>query len=399
MAVPLAWSNLTHDKRRLVISLGGIGFAVLLMLMQVGFQAALLDSTTALPRSLIADLVIRSHLRYALLANEAFPERRLVQARGVPGVASAEPLYLRYTLYNHPDASTHALGPSQPHGETQAVSSIRLLAFDPDRPVLRLPGLEQYAEALRQPETVLLDSASKRELYGPIAPGVMTEVAGRRAEVVGLFRLGTDFVNDGNLITATRNLDQYAPSGWGEPPATQMVDLGLVRVAEGENVAEVQRRLQERFARLNDVDVLTQEELIQQEQRFWQRSTPIGTVFNIGLGIGFVVGTIICYQVLFSGMAQHLPEFATLKAMGYGNGYFLGYVVQQAAMLTLLGFIPGAIASYFLYQILSEQTGLQLALTLPRGGLVLGLTFLMCLVSGMLAVRKVINTDPASLFK
>lgn len=398
MRVPLAWLNLMHDKKRLLIALGGISFAVLLMLMQVGFQGALLDSTTALPRALQADLIIKSRMRYALLAIEAFPERQLVQAAAVEGVASVEPLYLKYTLYNHPAASRHGRSSGDLTMAEQKVSSIRLLAFDPDRVVLDLPGLTAMLPRLRSIDTVLIDSASKEEQYGPLEAGVQTEIAGQHAEVVGTFRLGTDFVNDGNLITATRNLNTFAPVGFGEPQATQQVDLGLVRVTPGEDPIVVRDRLREQFAS-SDLDIITRDELIAKEQAFWLSSTPIGSVFNIGLGIGFVVGAIICYQVLFSGLASYMAEFATLKAMGYSDRYFYLFVAQQSVILSVLGFIPGVIISYFLYQILGQQTGLPLELTFLRAGFVLLLTNVMCMISGMVAVRKVLAADPASLFK
>ncbi len=58
--VPLAWRNLTHDKRRFAVSVMGIGFAVLLMFVELGFWNAMLDAAVSLLAQCKGDLVIVS---------------------------------------------------------------------------------------------------------------------------------------------------------------------------------------------------------------------------------------------------------------------------------------------------------------------------------------------------
>jgi putative ABC transport system permease protein len=175
-----------------------------------------------------------------------------------------------------------------------------------------------------------------------------------------------------------------------------VVDLGVVQVKSGADLADVRRRLDDL---LDDrVWVLTREQFRGQEVKFWDDSTPIGIVFFAGTVIGFVVGWVICYQVIYSDITDHMPEFATLKAMGYGTRYFLGLIAAEAVLLSFIGFVPGAIASTGLYALLANSTGLLLRMTLPSMALVLVLTLAMCLLSGMLAVRKLLSADPATLF-
>ena len=138
--------------------------------------------------------------------------------------------------------------------------------------------------------------------------------------------------------------------------------------------------------------------LIDREINFWNRQTPIGMIFFVGALMGFAVGVIICYQILFTSIHDSMPEFATLKAMGYPNRYFVGLVIRQSIYLSLAGFIPALIISYGMFQLIEAWVGLPMLLTLPRIGLVLALTMLMCLISGLLALRKLLSADPASLF-
>jgi putative ABC transport system permease protein len=93
-----------------------------------------------------------------------------------------------------------------------------------------------------------------------------------------------------------------------------------------------------------------------------------------------------------------MPEFATLKAMGYGVMYFIGLIVMEAVLLSIVGFVPGVLASTGLYALLAGATGLLLKMTLSSMALVLALTLTMCIVSGVLAVRKLLTADPATLF-
>ena len=99
--------------------------------------------------------------------------------------------------------------------------------------------------------------------------------------------------------------------------------------------------MQALFAADGDVDVLTRDEMVAREKWFWWTNTPIGFAFGAGVVLGFVVGMVICYQILASDVADHLPEYATLKAIGYPNRYLSLVVLQESLILAAAGFVPG----------------------------------------------------------
>jgi putative ABC transport system permease protein len=148
----------------------------------------------------------------------------------------------------------------------------------------------------------------------------------------------------------------------------------------------------------DDVLVLTKADFIAREKAYWNSATPIGYVFAFGAVMGFVVGCIIVYQILFADVSDHLPDYATLKAMGYTNAFVSGVVVQQAVILALLGFGPGLLVSAQLYRSAGAATQLPLVLTPERVVGVLCLTVAMAAISGLLALRKVRRVDPAEIF-
>lgn len=383
MATPLAWHNLTHDRKRLATAVGGIGFAVLLMFMQLGFRGALFDSTIALAKRFDADIVLLQPQRYTLTVHQKFPRRYLDVARSHPAVDRASPLYLEnirssWKLEGDP--------PGPP---------IRVVAFDPHEPVLRIGEVYDQAELLAKPEAALFDRRSKAD-FGNVRIGDHVEVNGRRVTIVGDYKLGTDFADDATLLIGDRTYNDlfwsHLPDGMG----LEEIDFGLVRIRHDADADAVVRELDAMLP--DNVMVLTKPDYLEFELSFWRTATPIGYIFTFGTVMGFIVGLVICYQVLSTDVADHLREFATLKAMGYRPPYFVGVVLQEALWLSVFGFGPGLLGGWALYEAVGFATGLPMEMPPTRIMLVFGLTVSMCVLSGCLAMRKLVTSDPAELF-
>jgi putative ABC transport system permease protein len=371
-----------------MVALAGVGFAVVLMFTELGFRNALFDSTIQILEKLNADLILASTAHKGLVSFERFDKQRIYQARSCPGVAGAYPFYMHFygVLWKARDTALHP---------------IRLLAFPLSDPVLAIPEVAEHAEQLSESGTALFDLRSK-PLFGlpdprePVANQPGFEICNRRVRLVGTFELGTDFLSDGNLILSDDNFATYCATRVPGGDPLSIVDLGVVQLAEGASVDQVRQAL----ARLlpGDVRVYTKQEFIDREIEFWNNSTPVGYVFFLGMVIGFLVGVVVCYQIISADISDHIPEFATLKAMGYRNRYFMGFVLQEAILLSVLSFIPGLLVSLGLYAVLAKGTGLLMVLNVPRATEVFVLTAVMCLASGCLAMRKVLAADPADLF-
>lgn len=121
-------------------------------------------------------------------------------------------------------------------------------------------------------------------------------------------------------------------------------------------------------------------------------------IFGLGVMIGALVGIIIVYQVLSTDVADHIREYATFKAIGYGRAFFLGIVFEEAVILAVLGFVPGFSVALALYKMAALATGLPIGMTASRPVLVLLATIAMCAVSGALATRRLARANPADLF-
>ena len=328
-AVPLAWLQLSREKVRLLVALAGVGFAVFLILMQLGFQEALYVSAVRYHRSLDFDLAMISPKTDFIVQAHTFTQRRLYQVLGYPEVEEIKPVYLSQALWRNPDSPT----------ETR---TIFVVGFDPSDRIFAMDSIAAQAPRLRIPDVAIYDALSRPE-FGPVAERVRagerveTEVVNRRIEVVGLFELGTSFGVDAALLTSDLNFLRLFPE---RRPG--LVELGLVDLVDGSDPDRVRETLEAELP--GDVTVLTRAQFIEREIDYWRRNTAIGFIFGFGAIVGLLVGGIIVYQILFADVSDHLNEYATLKAMGYSNRYLFGVVFQESAILAVLGFLPGFLA-------------------------------------------------------
>lgn len=400
--IPLAWKNLTHDKVRFGLFAAGIGFAVVLMGVQYGIMNAMLDSNTVLIERLNGDIVLINPNKASLLFREGVSRRRIAEAEGVAGVAGVYPVFVEYSTA----ALRHTAADPKARTNTRRV---RVIGVDPNANLLNLPGVSaaEWGE-LNTLGTALYDRKSRphpdqarhpgQSVFGRLEPGALTELAGRDIRLVAGFEMGFDFGTDGSVVVSDRTFSEWVREPYYPTSPLAEADIGVVKLRPGADPRSVKAALQAKFAPGGDVLVLTRDEMVAREKGFWWTNTPIGFAFGAGVLLGFVVGMVICYQILASDVADHLPEYATLKAIGYTNRYLSWVVLQEALILAAAGFVPGMLVTYGTYLLLTSVTGLPLVLTPARFALVLALTVVMCAASGLLAVGKVKKVAPADVF-
>ena len=381
--VPLAWRNLLSDKRRLVRSAAGIGFAALLMMVELGFRDGYIESMLLLMRQLDGDIMLVSSQKYQFDRVAPFSRRQLYEARGVRGVASARPLYMERTasVWRNPQNGRHF--------------AVLTFAFDPDEPVLSLPEVTAKLAELRQQDTILMDRHA-RSVLGNVQDATESELSGHHVKIAGTFWLGPNFFNDGNIVMSDRNF--FKLLGGSGPGHTDLpdVEVGVVKVQPGFAVAEVQRAL--RAAMPPNVAVLTKQQLIGQEASLHAKLSPVGPIFTAGALVGFAVGILICYQILFSELSDQLAQYATLKAMGYSNRFLVTVVLQQAAFYAFVGYVSAWMLCIVLFRYISRVMVGPMQLTVILTAQTFLLTLAMCMLAGLLALRRVVAADPAEVF-
>ncbi len=380
---PLAWLQVKREKQRLLVALAGITFADVLMFVQMGLNDTLYDSAANIHNSLQGDLFLLNPISEALQSVKAFPRERLYQAAALQEVESIIPIYMGRANWRNPQ-------------QTQRERSVLTIGINPADVAFKLPELNQQIDQIKPLHRVIFDRASRAE-FGDIATLFQQEnplriqVNDQQIWVVGLFRLGVSFGADGTMVTSDSTFLRLFPDR-----RAGQIDVGAIQLKPGADVQQVQATLKAILP--PDILVLTREEFGDREKQYWATSTPTGFIFGFGTVIGFIVGIVIVYQILYSDVSDHLPEYATLKAMGYSDGYLVGVLIQEALILAVLGFIPGFLLSTGFYLIAAQATLLPIGMTVERAVLVLVLTIVMCTASGGVAMRKLQSADPADIF-
>lgn len=384
MKTPLAWLNLAHYKMRTAAAVAGVAFSVVLIFMQWGFLGSVERTASLLFDALEFDVLLRSPRYLHVGAASSIPRERLYQAASVRGVGMVSPLHVGATVWRNP--------------HTGQGRRILAMGLRPGDQVFRVEEIERKSSLLVTPESVIIDRESRGEFgpedglcYGDADIGTTAEAGGRRVKIIGTYSLGGGFAADGGIVLGEEGFARVYPGRTADE-----VSFGLVRLAPGADADEVVARLRDVLPA--DVDVMTRREAIGRELTRWVTQTSIGVIFQLGVAVALVVGIAIVYQVLSSDVANHLAEYATLKAIGYGNRFVSGVVLGEAVALAVLGFLPGLAIALLLYRVTSAAANIPVVMTLTRVAWVLLLTLAMCTLSGLGAARKLRSADPADLF-
>ena len=315
------------------------------------------------------------------------PLHRLYDARGVEGVASASPFYATTLQVTNPKDGRNLTS--------------WLFAFSPDEPVFRNSDINSQIGTIRLPDTAIIDQNSRNQI-GLIAAkvhqtgrvDVELPSAVRSLQPVlkleGTFKIGPTINVDGNIITSDLNYYRLL----GVP--LDRVSLGVVRVAKGADPAVVKRAIEQRLG--GKARVFLKEDFIRNEMKFYSEDTPIGFIFDAGLLVGVIVGIVFISQVLHGIVSDNMREYATLRAMGYKQVFFLILVSAIAVAIALITYIPSSIVSYFVYDLAASATKLPMVMKPSYMIEVFLLVVTMGMVATFLSTKKLKQADPVDLF-
>lgn len=381
LGIPLAWLQLTGERKRFAVAIAGITFAVAMMLFQMGLQSALYKQVVGPLLLLDGEVILVGHHYEYFGVGRGFPEIRLHQARAVSDVVGATGLKLGCASFRNVESGRER--------------DIFLIAFDPSKDVFLSSDIKNLQHLLKRDGAVLFDSLSRAQygnVVGEFKNGVVrTEIAGRKADIVGLFKIGPTFAADGNVLMSFKTLSEIWPHSPGD-----VVNVGVLKLRAGADAKSVAERLRKIYP--EDVRVMTKDEFVAAEKQYWAVRTPIGFVIGASMAVAIFVGAVIVYQILYTDVSDHIPEYATLKAIGFSDSFFIWIIVQESFILSVLGFIPGTLLAEVLYILTREIAAMPTYMSATSLLVVFGLSLSMCMVAGLLATRKLRNANPADIF-
>jgi putative ABC transport system permease protein len=372
--IPLAQRNLMHDKVRLTVTLTGVVFAVVLIVVELGLFVGFTVTTSSIIDKSKVDLWIVSKGTPYIEQGAVFSERKLYQVLATPGVARADKYIVHFSNWK-----THE----------GAEEGIQIVGFNPYSGVGGPWNVvEGNIEDLKTPDAVMVDEIYKKKL-GVSRVGEIFEVNGRRARVVGFTRGIRAFTTTPYIFTSFKNAQAFANI------AEDQSYFILVRALPGTKIPALQQQLE---SRLKDVDVLTTAKFSSMTRFYWMFTTGAGVAVLIAALLGLVVGVVVVAQTIYATTMDHIREYGTLKAMGAPNSYIYRIIVTQAGMSAVAGYVLAMLISVFIVRA-SSSGGAAIMLPLPMAIGIFFLTLLMCIGAAVVSINKVTSLDPAMVFR
>jgi putative ABC transport system permease protein len=378
----VAWCQLSYHKVKLAVASAGVVVAVMLMLVQLGIRQGAMDNSVAVTRRFTANLAVVSPRTKTIFASAQFPRRLLYRLAASQDVLDIAEMYMGQGRFRNP--------------WDKLEFPVSIYGIDIAQPMMNLPGVEQFTEPLKQTDRVLFDGLSRKN-YGPVLSflrekGTLdVEVNLRKVRIVGAIDVGISITTDGNLYTSHANYLRLFPER-----SAGSIDVGLIRLREGVDPEVARDQLQPLLG--HEARVLTRDQLIDLEIRFIRENAPLDFIFGMGAAVGFFIGFVVVYQILYTEVTNHLPQYATMKAMGFSDRFLLRVVLHQSLILSVLGYFPGFLLAIGLYRVATHAIQMQFTMTLGRAVMVFLLTVVMCVMSAAIAIRKVRTADPADVF-
>jgi len=372
----LAWRILTHDKGRTALAVAGVFLAIVLVFVQLGFFIAVPRGGMLLYDRTRFDLLVASTAYEYQVQPGAFPLSQLDRAKTAPEVALAAPLYFGSAKWRS--------------GEDGKAPDVFVIGLDPQDPIFDSEDIHRQLSLLNRPDTILVDSAT-RPMFGPLTAGRVVEIESDKLMIGGDYVLGTGFMGLGVILISAKNFVRLFPFR-----NLDQVNLGLIQLKPRVDPDRAAASLRNLLG--GDIRVFTRPELEAHETAYWTTRTSVGLLFGSGLIISFIVGVMVVYQILATLVGRQLPQFATLKAVGYGDRFLVGTVITMALLIVLTSFFPALAAAVGVYAVIRDETLLPVEMSATRIAAVFAATLAMAAASALLSMSSLRRADPADLF-
>jgi putative ABC transport system permease protein len=373
MAFTLAFRNLFHDRVRLLVTLIGILFSIVLVAVQLGLYMGARQMIISMIERADGDLWVMAYGTKNFEEAQPISMREKYAALSTPGVAGAIPLVASFTDWKKPSGGSTLAVVIGSDIEDGGLAPWNIVSGD--------------LAAMNTRDAVVIDRSYLKEL-DVTGIGDTAQVRASRVRISAL----TEGIRSFTVTPFVFTTLNRARSVLGMP--SDMITYVLVKLQPGADPITVRDELRKKVP---DGEVLTKAEFMKRSLNHWLFATGAGVALLGGAVLGLVVGTVIVAQTLYSSTKDHLAEFATLRALGSSSAYIYTVILMQAALSAVLGYVLGmSIAMAIVWA--SQNSALPIMMTPGLATLLFALTTAMCAISAVSAIAKVTKLDPAMVF-
>jgi putative ABC transport system permease protein len=372
--IDLARKILLYDKTRFAITIAGVGFAVMLVLVQTGLFLGLMANASATIDHIDADIWIAAKNTPNIDFARTFSDTLVNRVRSIKGVSRADNLivwFIRMAL---------------PSGAQEGIEVYAMERFSS----WRLPWTlaEGHVEDLRRGRYLILDDSATGRC-GPFQNGDYREFVGRRVKIIGRSKGALSFTTTPIAFMDIRFVQSLTPELDGQ---TSYV---LVKLEPGADALRIANEIRHR---LPYVDVHTTADWSQTSRSYWIQNTGLGLNLFMTIFLGCLIAIMVVAQTLYTSTMEHLKEFGTIKAIGASNAHIYGILGRQAVMAAVCGFLCGA-ALTLLLKPLMLKANLNLVIVPHLWLFTFAGAVAFCLMAALICFRKVAKIDPAMVFR
>jgi putative ABC transport system permease protein len=369
----LARRMLLHDRIRFFVAGAGVSVSVLLVLVQVGLYYGFMQNASTIIDNSRATIWLTGEGTESFDSASPIDERVYYQAAATPGVKRAERMVFSFGRFKRPEGG---------HQLVQVIGLERGATL-----VQPWNVVSGDASRIRERDGIVIDQSETKKLK-TYALGDRREIGRVRSQVVGFTEGIRSFTYSPFVFTNIKAARKYTHV------APDKVTYVLIEPEPGTDLAALQARLN----RIPYVTAYFAPTFARMAQDFWSKRTGVGVGFFMTALMGVIVGTVIVGQILYNGALEHLKEYGTLKAMGAKNGAIALAILYQALAYAVVGLACGGALTLVVRE-LFDRANLNVLLFGELLAATATLTVAMCVGSSMLAVLKMLQVDPAMVFK
>ncbi len=376
--VSLARATLRHEWRRFLAAVLAVAFSGLLVLVQLGLLIGMFGTVAVYIDESDADLWAGFTGTQSIDLGKPFNAQVETRLRIHPQVNAIEQFIFAQSDWRTPaGANLYAY----------------LLGIDPAAHGMAFAKVvpPHTRALLLEPMTVIIDAADSVKLG--VQAGDSAEIGGKRVKVAAAIQ-GLRAIGGVNILTSLSSARAIDGSAAREQ---QEVSYFLLRLKEGADAATVRAELTPQGP-VKPFQVWTAQEFSQRSQWYWLTESGAGAGFAFSTLLGLLVGIIITSQTLVAAITASIREYATLRALGVGQGSLRAVVIEQSFWIGIAGLAITAALTWLVHQ---AALAARVALVFPQWSLALtaGLTLTIAIGSGLLVLRALGRADPAALLR
>ena len=374
----LALKAMLADRGKLLTSLLGVVFSVVLVNLQGGLLLGMIQKASLLVDYGKADIWVGHRHTTSVDMGTFIPERWIHRIRSLDGVERADPYVVEFGQTTMPDGRFENVVIVGSEAASLMGNAWIMAEGDP--------------RAVRDPDGIFVDVYDVDRL-GDCKVGDVREINNHRARIVGMTKGIVSFTTNPYIFTTLQRARTKFGGTMGI--AADQCSYFLVRAKPGVDIPVLCDRIRERVPELDVYDRRSYSWVCMQ---FWLTRTGIGISFGLAAFLGLLVGLAVVAQTLYATVTERIREFGTLKAMGADDTVIARFLIAQALGNAGLGSILGLLAAFGIGHVMGSPRA-PVVLTPEVAALSVALMVVVCLGAAWLPYLRIRRIDPADVLR